>query len=152
MTQSENEADHAKAKETMASMADIKTLETTLTSSMNVKFDELRDLLTKLTNAKVSELIPLEGVSNSNEGDSEEDKEKKKKGVETTSGTKPPPPPSTVHVDGKEEYHAVSGWYPLDPPITTRINPLGPPPQLKDRKSTRLNSSHSGESRMPSSA
>ena len=88
MTQSEDEADHTKAKETMASMADIKTLETTLTSSMNVKFDKLCDMFMKFTNGKLSETIPLEGVSNSNEGDSEEDKEKKKKGVETTSRTK----------------------------------------------------------------
>ena len=118
MTQSEDEADLAKAQETMASMADIKKLETTLTSSMNdmnVKFDELRDMLMKLTNAKVSETIPLEGISNSDEGDSEEGKKKNEKGVETTSGSKPPPPPPTVHVDGKEEYHVVSGWYLITP-------------------------------------
>ena len=36
---------------------------------------------------------------------------------------------------------------PALPPITRAITALGP-----DRKSTRLNSSHSGESRMPSSA
>ena len=133
MTQSEDEAALAKAKETMASMADIKSLETTFTSSMNdmnVKFDELRDMLMKLTNAKVSETIPLEGISNSDEGDSEEGKKKNEKGLETISGSKPSPPPPTKHEDGKEEYHNVPGWYPIDPPITTRINPIGPPPKL----------------------
>ena len=134
MTHSEDEAETLakanealeKAKVTMASMADIKALETTLTSTMNAKFDEFRDMFMKFANGKRSEIIPLEEASNSEEGDSKEDKEKKKKGVETDTRPKTSP---TLHEE-KEGYHAVPGWYSPDPIITTRINPLGPPPKL----------------------
>ena len=69
MTRSEDEADLAKANEalekakaTAASMADIKALETTLTSSMNVKFDEFSDMFMKFAKGKLSEdIYPTRG-------------------------------------------------------------------------------------------
>jgi hypothetical protein len=134
MTQSEDEtARLAEANEslkkdqaTAASMADIKALETTLTSSMDARFNEFRDLLNKLINNKPSDIIPLEKASNSDEGGPKEDKEQKEKEVKANDKPKSSP---NLHEE-KEEYHAVRGWYSPDPIITTRINPLGPPPKL----------------------
>ena len=130
MTQSEDEtARLAEANEslkkdqaTAASIADIKALETTLTSSMDARFNEFRDLLNKLINNKPSDFIPLEKASNSDEGGSKENKEQKEK--EMKANDKPKSSPNSH--EEKEGYHAVRGWYSPDPIITTRINPLGP--------------------------
>ena len=82
MTDNESETDLAAP----ASMADLKAMETSLKSSMDVKFDEMRDLLLKLSNGKaLSEITkpPGEVVSaNSNDGESEEEIAKRKKAKE----------------------------------------------------------------------
>ena len=73
MTQSDD--DSAKDQATPASMADLKTMETSLKSSMDIQFGEIRDLIMKLSNGKVpSETITLEDSANSNDGDTEEEK------------------------------------------------------------------------------
>ena len=60
----------------MASMTDLKTMEKSLKSSMDLKFDEMRDLLMKLSNGKalLETITPLEDSANSNDGESEEEK------------------------------------------------------------------------------
>ena len=70
MTQSDDES--AKDQATPASMADLKTMETSLKSSMDTLFAETRDLLKQLASGKVpTETIPLEDSANSNDGDTE---------------------------------------------------------------------------------
>ena len=59
----------------------------------------------------------------------------------------------TVLIDGKRINSCLKLAVSLDGAEITTIEGLGQPGELHpDRKSTRLNSSHSGESRMPSSA
>ena len=124
------EGDPADDQATPASMADLKLMETSLKSSMDTQFAEMRDLLKQLASGKVpTETIPLEDSANSNDGDTEEEKEKKK-GVENTD-LKNPSTSTTIPEGGKPEYHVVPLVYSPNPPIhQTRINPLGPPPKL----------------------
>ena len=116
-------------------MADLKTMETSLRSSMDTQFSEIRDMLAKLASTKPpSDTFPLiEDPLHSNTGDSG-DGTKKREGVEETD-TEPKNSPSslTKPEGGKPEYHEVSplGVYSPDPPIPhPRINTLGPPPKL----------------------
>ena len=78
MTISDDESEKNRA--TTASMVDLKTMEKSLKSSMDVKFDEMRDLIMKLSNgtAPSETITPLEDSGNSNDGETEEEKEKKK--------------------------------------------------------------------------
>ena len=122
--------DSSKDQATPASMADLKTMETSLKSSMETQFAEIRDLLMKLTSGKApSETIPIEDSANSHDGETEEEKGKEK-GVGKTKPIKPSST-STIPEGGKTEYHEVPYLYYPDPPIPhPRINPLVPPPKL----------------------
>ena len=65
----------------------------------------------------------------------------------------PPPEQNVVNVGDEISINALDGINAADPAITS-TNPVATASNLsgKDRKSTRLNSSHVSESRMPSSA
>ena len=63
-------------------MADLKLMETSLISSMDTKFAEMRELITQLASGKVpKETTPLDDSASSHDGETEEGKEEKK-GVE----------------------------------------------------------------------
>ena len=74
-----SEGDPAEDQATTTSMADLKLMETSLISSMDTKFAEMRELITQLASGKApKETTPLEDSANSNDGDTEEEKEKKR--------------------------------------------------------------------------
>ena len=131
------DGDTAKDQATTASMADLTTMETSMRSSMDAQFAEIRDqfaemrdLIKQLASGKAPPVdIPLEDSANSNDGKTEEDKEKDK-GVEENKSSKPSTS-SSLPEGGKPGYHAVSHVYTPDPLIPhPRINPIGPPPKL----------------------
>ena len=81
---------------TMASMADLKLMETSLISSMDTKFAEMRELIKELASGKVpKEITPLDDSATSHDGDTEEGKEEKKglKIKKPTLRNLPPLPP-----------------------------------------------------------
>ena len=120
---------------TPASMADLKTMETSLRSSMDTQFSEIRDMLAKLASTKPpSDTLPLiEDPLHSSSGDSGDGSKKKEGDEETDTEIKNSSPSTAKPKSGKPEYHEVSplGVYSPDPLIPhPRINPLGPPPKL----------------------
>jgi len=117
---------------TTASMADLKLMETSLISSMDTKFAEMRELITQLASGKVpKETTPLDESATSNDGETEEGKGEKKGVEHIETDPKVSSTSTTTPEGGKPEYHGVPFVYSPDPPIHhTRINPLGPPPKL----------------------
>ena len=68
----------AEGQGTPASMANLKSMETSLRSSMDTQFSAIRDMLTKLTSTKPpSETLPIEDPLSSKTGDSDKEKEEK---------------------------------------------------------------------------
>ena len=132
-----SEGDPVDDQPTTASMADLKLMETSLISSMDTKFAEMRYLIKQLASGKVpKETTSLDDSASSHDGETEEEKEEKekKKGVEDKeTDPKKSSTSTTTPEGGKPEYHGVPFAYSPDPPIHhTRINPLGPPPKLND--------------------
>ena len=117
---------------TTASMADLKSMETSLISSMDTKFAEMRELITQLASGKVpKETTPLDESATSNDGETEEGKGEKKGVEDKETDPKKSSTSTTTPEGGKPEYHGVPFVDSPDPPIHhTRINPLGPPPKL----------------------
>ena len=122
----------------VATMGDLKSIETSIGLTLEAKFLELSNLILALKEAKDPPEKPiLEGFLPSNDGDSEEEKKKRdeeeklknssedalKGSTSTSPATKP---------EGKDgEYHAVPLSYSLDPPVSHhRITPLSSPPAL----------------------
>ena len=123
----------AEGEEVAATMKDLKEMQTSLTSNMDKRMDELRELIAKLPSAQAS--IPSassvpggnssgkpppdnKGAEGENEPNKEGEGQKEKDKASSSSQGK----------EGKEEYHTVPPFYSPGPPIPhPHINNIGVP-------------------------
>ena len=130
----------AEGEEVAATMKDLKEMQTSLTSIMDKRMDELRELIAQLGSARAaasgassaphdnsSENINVEndeadGGETGTKGDGDQENEK----------AKIPKKSSSSDGKGKEEgYHAVPPTYSPDPPVShPHINNIGVPPKI----------------------
>ena len=119
-------------KEVAATMKDIKELETSLTSAMNARMDEMREMIADLIKAQTTTPSASPTPEESPSGKKPEEKGEE----EGESGTKDDPPKKNATPQGKgekEDYHQapLGSWYSPDPPIPhPHINHRGDPPKI----------------------
>src|SRR3954469_1886699 len=110
----------------VVTMNDLKTLETTLVSSMEAKMEEMRQLIMRLSTSAASPPSNYETTTpQSKETGKTDSKENKVVGDGTSKSS------SSKKDSGKEGYNEVSHVYSLDPPIPhPHIHNRGDPPKL----------------------
>ena len=114
-----SDGDPIEDQTTTASMADLKSMETSLISSMDTKFAEMRELITQLASGKVAKETPppLDESATSNDGETEEGKGEKQGVEDKETDPKKSSTSTTTPEGGKPEYHGVPFAYSPDPPI-----------------------------------
>ena len=123
-------------EDAQATMKDLKELQTSLTSLMDSRMEELRELITKLGSAKASPSASSPHGGNSSSEHVNVENEDEDGGEEGhLEGDKnnhtPKEKPSSQGNGSKEEFHAVPPSYSSDPPIPhPHINNIGVPPKI----------------------
>ena len=123
-------------EDAQATMKDLKEMQASLTSLVDSRMDELRELIAQLASAKASPSASSPHGGNSSQEHVNVENEDEDGGDEGNSeGDKknhtPKEQPSSQGKSSKEEFHAVPPSYSPDPPIPhPHINNIGVPPKI----------------------